>query len=306
MDAGAFSLAGDCQGLSIAFGATATRTRTTGPGGAPWITTFNQTATVGSACAASTGCFIAYSLNIANAVERRNEVLARPSLVALDRQPSTFFSGSQLKVALATQFANVSAELPTGVGLSVTPTFIDDDTLLMAVHVQRSFLETGQFDLSKTVQSSKTDATVNVRMKIGDTLVISGLNERETTASSNGVPVLKDLPLVQYFFNHAETSNFIRSLLVLLTPRRAATGDQLPGSTAIANGASTDPSANSREAEKRHENGPPVPNLDTILLDLGDNDLAREFRSGDLRLEDWQRPPFLDRTLKQIIDFLHY
>lgn len=294
------------QGLSIALGATASRTRTTGTSAAPWTTVFSQTATVGSNCTSGTGCFISYSLNIANAVDRRNEVLARPSLVALDRHPSTFFSGTQLKVALATQFANVSAELPTGVGLSVTPTFIDDDTLLMAVHVQRSFLETGQLDLSKTVQSSKTNATVNVRMKVGETLIISGLNERETSVSTDGVPLLKDLPLVQYLFSRGESANFTRSLLVMLTPRRPVAGDKVPSSNEIAAGASTDPQVTRLRNKARNELVPPLPNLDTILLDLGDNELARQFQAADLRVEDWQRPPFLERTLRQIVDFLYF
>ena len=52
---------------------------------------------------------ITYTLNIANAQDRRNEVLARPTLVALGGLPSTFFSGVDV----------IGAAISTGAGGSV-------------------------------------------------------------------------------------------------------------------------------------------------------------------------------------------
>jgi tetratricopeptide (TPR) repeat protein len=47
---------------------------------------------------------ITYSLNMFNASDQRVEVIARPSLVALDRQPSQFFSGSNITIAMPGQY----------------------------------------------------------------------------------------------------------------------------------------------------------------------------------------------------------
>jgi hypothetical protein len=61
--------------------------------------TSNQTSFVGSGPTSTNlslggslgaGTALAYSLNIANATQNRNEVLARPTLLAIDRLPSTF------------------------------------------------------------------------------------------------------------------------------------------------------------------------------------------------------------------------
>lgn len=49
-----------------------------------------------------------------------------------------------------------------------------------------------------------------------------------------------------------------------------------------------------------------IPKLAVTQFDLEDNQLFREFRSGDLKAEDWRRPPFLERTLRQIGEFFYY
>lgn len=249
-----------------------------------------------------------YSLNIANADERRNEVLARPTLIALDRQPSTFFSGSNLATALQGSFSSPTlVQHPTGISVSVTPTFIDADTLLLAVKVARSYITgSGQDINGGTVASSRNTASANVMMKMGDTLIISGLTERQNSEQENGVPLLKDIPVVQYLFNQETKTDFTRSVLVTITPRSAAPNSLRP----LPPDANRSRELGSHELKELKEEArralASVPNLDVTQFDMEDNRLYREFRSSDLKAEDWRRPPFLERTLKQIVDFIYY
>ncbi|WP_419799730.1 hypothetical protein [Terasakiella sp.] len=66
-----------------------------------------------------------YSLNIFNDNYDRNEVLARPTLVALDNTTSEFFTGSVFHVELPGAAGSVGAveKVPVGVRLEVTPNF---------------------------------------------------------------------------------------------------------------------------------------------------------------------------------------
>ena len=122
---------------------------------------------------------IAYTLNIANAQDRRNEVVARPSLVALGGQTSTFFSGTDvIGAAISTgQGGSVQVQKEAGVKLAVTPEFLPDGLIKMQIVAERTFLTNPNsnvlFDFR--LDTSKTLVAANVVMKYGETLILSGL-----------------------------------------------------------------------------------------------------------------------------------
>lgn len=273
--------------------------------GAPRTRTYNRKASLINSL--DQDGILAYSLNIANAGNEWNQVLARPTLVSLDRQPSTFFSGTSLVTTIQGTASNTGSlvEQPAGISLSVTPTFIDDETILLSVKVARSFFAGGT-DLKDTVTQSRNAVSANVLIKMGETLILSGLTERQLFESKDGVPLMKDIPLLQYIFSTESKSEFTQSVLVMITPRPPATG--VNASLTLRDKA-IDPRQQSSLDELREQIPQalrPAPNLDTVFLDMDDNRLFREFRAGDLRPQDWRRPSFVERTLRQIGDFLYY
>lgn len=165
-----------------------------------------------------------YTLNIANATSSNTQVVARPTLTALDRIPSTFYSGGVQTVGLnggGVSGAQVS-NVPTGISLSVTPSFIDDETMMLAVKVARSFINAaapvGGFNAGISV--SQHAVTSNVRIKYGETLILDGLTLRTFTSEQDGVPVLQDIPIIQYLFNSKKQQKYSENVLVMITPRK--------------------------------------------------------------------------------------
>ena len=76
---------------------------------------------------------LVYSLNIANSLFAKNEVIARPSLSAVDRLPSVFFSGRTVSIASGTINTGFTlSDKSVGTSLSITPTFVDDETVLLS------------------------------------------------------------------------------------------------------------------------------------------------------------------------------
>ena len=186
------------DGLRLLLGASFTDTNQ--PGGTTRIKTFNRTASLDN-LGGATGA-LAYSLNIANAGNDWNQVLARPTLVALDRQPSTFFSGNSLSTTVQGAFSGGTlVEHPAGISLSVTPTFVDDQQVLLSVRVARSYFVNGSDLRGDTIIKSRNAVSANVLMKMGETLILSGLTERQLNESKYGVPLLKDIPVLQYLFS---------------------------------------------------------------------------------------------------------
>ncbi len=242
---------------------------------------------------------VTYSLNIANATDLRNDVLARPSLVALDRRPSKFFSGTNLTVAIPGTFSDGDLEeKPIGVSLSVTPTFIDNNSVLLAVKAARSDVEDeipGTF--SQALQTNRSFVSTNVLMRLGQTLVISGLTEKASTAARSRTPVLGDVPLVQYLFNEGLTEEKQNAVLIVLTPRPAeAQGDT----------ASLD--ANNLPGELRDRLLPDMslpPAIRAAMQALASNRFVAQFRSGDIPTTDWQTSKSAERLLGKE-GFLYY
>lgn len=249
---------------------------------------------------------LSYSLNIANAQDLRNEVIARPSLLTLDRQASTFFSGSTLTTTVQGAFGGGTAvDHPIGVSLSVTPTFIDDESMLLTVKAARSFLQADPNspspDLRGTVQTSRNVVSANVRVRFGETLALSGLSERENQENESGVPFLKEVPLLQYVFKTEQKLDFSKTLLFLITPRRPQPEGSIPP---------LEPQGSSQEVEELRASAKkafkPTPNLDLVTANLSSNSLYRQFRSGDLKAQEWHRAEGFDRIMAEIATFLYY
>lgn len=163
-----------------------------------------------------------YLLDILDDRSVRADVLAKPSLVALDRTPSLFFSGATITVPVTSQYSGSLQEKVVGVSLAVTPTFLSEDEMLLAVNAGRSFLET-ELDahVDQGIQTTTNTVTANVRMRFGETLVLSGLIEREDDRFRTETPLLGRLPLGNLFLAQRVRSSTRHNVLVLLTPRRA-------------------------------------------------------------------------------------
>lgn len=287
-----------------------------GGGSKPAYSREITSSTVGSAAAtvstaitrAVTIPSLAYTLNIANASNSMNEVLARPTLAAMEGMPSEFFSGVNLSagvVAASVQGGTtvVPVEKRFGVKLAVTPVFLPNGRIQMKVDAQRTSLNATAENPKVTYQLeiAETTANANVVMNMGDTLVLSGLSEKSTANTRDGVPVLQDVPVVQYLFSHKKTNDIQRSVLILITPRAPVYTDRTDLASATAVSAST-----RVLREKFGFSGTTPSTAEAVLSHLNTNDLFREFRQSDLTLERWDRMYSTGDRLRQALGFLYY
>jgi type II secretory pathway component GspD/PulD (secretin) len=163
---------------------------------------------------------LAYSLNIANSLFAKNEVIARPSLSAVDRLPSVFFSGRTVSIASGTINTGFTlSDKSVGTSLSITPTFVDDDTVLLSIRSSRSFIEPSEGSSIALIQS-RNAVNASARVKFCQTYVLNGMIEREKDNVNTGFPILMDIPIVQNLFSKSIKIDFNRQILTLVTVRR--------------------------------------------------------------------------------------
>ncbi|WP_304768133.1 secretion protein [Undibacterium sp.] len=251
---------------------------------------------------------LSYSLNIANANNSVNEVLARPTLAAMEGLPSEFFSGTNLSagvVSTSTQGGTTVVPLDKrfGIKLAVTPAFLSNGKVQLKVEAQRTSLNTTAENpkVAYQIEIAEITANANVVMNLGDTLVLSGLSEKSSANIRDGVPVLQDMPLIQYLFSNKKTNDIQRSVLILITPRAPA----YTGKTDTSQSAAATDSMHALR-EKFGFSGGSTSNVEAVLSHLNTNALFREFRQGDVSLERWDRMHSTGDRLRQALEFLYY
>lgn len=275
----------------------------------------NSTVTNGAAADVSTAITravtipaLSYSLNIANANSSLNEVLARPTLAAIEGLPSEFFSGTNLSAGFVSTSVQggttvVPLEKRIGIKLAVTPVFLPQGRIQLKVEAQRTNLNatTESPRVAYQIEIGETTANANVVMNLGDTLVLSGLSEKSSASNRDGVPGLQDVPGLQYLFSNKRTNELQRSVLILVTPRSPVQ-------------VSSDANQESNSMESRMQmlrdkfgfsNSMPG-NIEAVMTQLDSNDFFREFRQGDVSMERWERMRTTGDRLKEALEFLYY
>ena len=257
---------------------------------------------------------LAYSLNLANANSNLNEVLARPTLAAVEGLRSEFFSGTSLNAAVVSGGgvsgggSSVSLEKRYGVKLTVLPQILPNGMIKLAIDASRTFLKAPSADIAFTykLEISEILANANVVMRMGDTLVLGGLSEKESTTNRDGVPGLQDVPGVQYLFAKQAKTEYQRSVLILITPRPATYTWLSEEAKASMDGESTEAVGSDVLRARFGDWFKPYPNLASVFHHLNYADLYREFRTGDVTLERWDRMTTTSERLRQALEFLYY
>ncbi|HAT72649.1 MAG TPA: hypothetical protein DCS63_07520 [Elusimicrobia bacterium] len=254
-----------------------------------------------------------YNLNIWNDGVSKAEVLARPSLLAVENQTSQFYSGAVLHVQLNSNNSDGSlVDVPVGINLSITPTFVDNETIRIKVHADRSFIEARSEKLGFNYfsQTSKTSVDATAVMKFGETLILSGLSENETTKAKSGVPFLQSIPLIQSLFSNKTEQEMKKSVMILICPQKAhrAAEHMTPAEAKeLRKAMRKGPAAVAHlKALKAKEGLDTKDNLDAVYEEIYKGRYYKEFQSGDLHLDAWHNSDSMIGAIKRVLGFLWY
>jgi pilus assembly protein CpaC len=178
---------------------------------------------------------------IIQALERNGlaRTLAEPNLTSVSGETAKFLAGGEYPVPIGSDRDGVSITFkPFGVGLSFTPVVLSEGRISLQIATEVSELTNeGAVTVNEIAIPALRvrRASSTLEMPSGGSLVMAGLISSQTRRNVDGLPGLRELPVIGALFRSEE---FVRSeteLVVIVTPVLVAAAAEsvlmLPGET---------------------------------------------------------------------------
>ena len=158
---------------------------------------------------------------ILDAMEKDNKanIISNPRITTADNQEARIMVGKEIPLIVSDEAGNAITELKKiGVILRCTPHVNSDGTITMDLHPELSDLSE-QATVQGGVIITLQEADTRVVVRDGETAVIGGLISESDLLLRNGVPVLKDMPLLGPLFRFESKTKKKRELIIFVTPK---------------------------------------------------------------------------------------
>lgn len=162
-------------------------------------------------------------LNAVLSLEEQEEnvrVISSPRIVTLHNESASITQMATVAVLAAENKKDGSKtykDLPLKMELRVKPEVANNGVVQLEVDIMREFLGAVRSDGS--AGSHSRSAKTKVMVKSGQTAVIGGIYQNDSSQLDTGVPFLKDLPIFGFFFRSGNFHKDKTELLLFLTPR---------------------------------------------------------------------------------------
>ena len=157
------------------------------------------------------------------------KVLSSPQIMVMDNEPAQLQVGQQVPILTGTATSTLTAGAPivnsidyhpTGVIMQVTPRINSSGLVTLDIAQEVSDVAA---PAANTATGSPTfdDRLLRTRVAVqnGQTVALAGLIRDNASDDNNGVPFLKDLPVLSTFLSSQTSTRKRTELLVLITPR---------------------------------------------------------------------------------------
>ena len=150
----------------------------------------------------------------------RGKVISRPRIATLDNTEAVIQSGRRIPFETTsanqgtqTQFADAS------ISLRVTPHVTPHGFINMKILASRNAADFTNTSRDGVPTIITREATTEMLVRDGDTVVIGGLYTRDMSVSRDGVPFFSKIPVVGVLFRRTRNRDTTDELLFFITPR---------------------------------------------------------------------------------------
>ncbi len=152
------------------------------------------------------------------------KILADPKIMALDGKEAEINIGSRIPYAVPASSNSTTTQwtveyIDAGVNLKILSNVENDGSIVSTIRPEVSNISewrttsAGDFPVIST-----RNASVTVRLKDGETLIIGGLLNESDSENVSGVPVVSEIPVVGGLFQRKTTEKTKSDIIFLITP----------------------------------------------------------------------------------------
>jgi type II secretory pathway component GspD/PulD (secretin) len=156
----------------------------------------------------------------------RAKVVTAPRVTAINNLTASLQSSTSTPIVTTSTQAGIGGQvgqqqnvnfITTSIGLTVTPTINNDDTITVVMQPQVSTQQAIPGSIAPRIVQQIVQTVANV--KDGDTIVLGGLRDKQIARTSSGVPLLSQIPLLGALFRSRSDIMADNDLIVFLTAR---------------------------------------------------------------------------------------
>ncbi len=158
------------------------------------------------------------------AMERNGltRLLAEPNLTAISGETASFHAGGEFPIPVATDDNTVSVEWKKfGVLVNFTPIVLSEGRISLQIKSEVSEIsQEGAIDIGGITLPaiSKRNVESTVELPSGGSMMMAGLISQKTRQAMNGLPGLKNLPVLGALFRSRDYVRQETELVILVTP----------------------------------------------------------------------------------------
>ncbi len=150
--------------------------------------------------------------------EGKGRILSNPKVITSNNKKAIIQQGKSIPYKTYSNSGTQTQFAEAVLGLEVTPSVTKDGFIRLEVLAKKD-----QADFVNTSEGvptiDKKQASTLLYVRDGETAVIGGIYEREEGSSENGIPGLKNIPLLGWLFKKQKNLDNRTELLIFITPR---------------------------------------------------------------------------------------
>ncbi|MGD0790938.1 MAG: type IV pilus secretin PilQ [Terriglobales bacterium] len=149
------------------------------------------------------------------------KVLSRPRIVTQNNIQAVVKQGTKIPIVTAAQLNGppTTTYVDAFLRLTVTPQITSEGTIFLNVDVENTLPDFGHEDLYGNPALITQQATTQVLVTDGGTVVIGGVIQTQNSLSVSQVPLLGDIPYLGNLFKHRSVTTSNQELIFFITPR---------------------------------------------------------------------------------------
>ncbi|MBL0712929.1 MAG: type IV pilus secretin PilQ [Desulfosarcina sp.] len=149
--------------------------------------------------------------------EGKTRTISAPKILTLDGRTAMIQQGFQIPYLERDSAGGSSVEFQdVDLELSVTPNVTPDNRVLMVVDIKKDDV----LDVTSTQPPLSTNSVhTELLMDDGETVVIGGVMKANTSEAGEGIPGLRKIPALGFFFGFNNKNDNQTELLIFLTPQ---------------------------------------------------------------------------------------